>query len=237
MGWIEQAKLKAAHRLKAMEASMPTMHGQFATDFNSAPGWREVGMEFTCIPDALHPWDAKIVSAIRRIDPSFVPVTIRWVFLSPHDTGNPQEEVFVRYGLARKVDDPYQVLPPMNVLMPTDNSLPRPNKLVVIFQGPRKKEKYCDLPGDFVPFDGNILNWFYDNYGIQSPEEVMAIIEQRRKAHEQKKRSVQSEMEYIQRDIEKYAQKMLDRVSEVEIKERLLGDRSKGSTPYVFLRK
>ncbi len=237
MGWIEQARRKQEAKLQALQDKAPRLQGQFGTDFHSAPGWREVGMEFSCIPDALHGWDETVVGNIRKIDSTFVPVKINWVFLSPSDTGNPQEKVFVRYGLARKVDDPHGELAPMNVLMPTKGKLPRPNKLVVIFQGPRKKEKYCDLPGEFVPLDGAVYQWFVDNYGQQDPEEVMTIIQAQREAHEKRKQKLQDEMDYVQKDLDKYTQKMLDRTSEIELRDYLLGDRRKGPTPYVHMRK
>ena len=238
MGWIEQARRKQEKRLLDLQESMPALQGQFGTDFHSAPGWREIGMQFSCIPDAVEGWDSTVVKNIRKIDPSFVPVKINWIFMSPTDTGEPEEKVFVRYGLARKVDDPHGELTPLNVLMPsTLNGWPTPNKLEVIFQGPRKKERYCDLPGEFVPLGGAVYQWFIDHYGQQDPEEVMAVIQAQREAHERKKKQLQDEIDYMQKDLDKYTQKMLDRTSEIELRNYLLGDRRKGTTPYVHMRK
>ncbi len=230
MGWVERAQRKQAAKLKALERSAPTLHGTYGTDFATAPGWREIDMQFSLIPDVSYPPDWGVVRAIREIDPSFTWVWVKWIFRSPRDLsdGAERDVVFGRHGLARYVNDPHAEIAPMKVDMPSYTRLPKPNKFLIMFQGERRKGKWADLPGDYQPFNDGVLRWFKDHYGEQDPEEMKKIlVRNKREAWERSENKKADEFEYMMSDIDKYCQKQLDNVSEGMVRDYLLGDKER----------
>lgn len=208
-----------------------------------ASGWHEVGMEFTMVPDAVHPWNTEVMKAIQRIRPDLVPLWVRWVFKTPPEWGPQEEVVFGRHGLGQIYNDPTHEIPVLKMLAPTVKypgvRLDRPHTLFLIWQTKTNKLS-PSLPGEYKAFDWELYHHVHDNFGYESIDAkqwahdyIEGIRDQR--AKDQKKR--QDELEYRLRDVNKFAQKVLENVSEVEMKEYALRDRTaKSSTkPTVYL--
>lgn len=195
----------------------------------TAPGWREVDVAYSCVPDSAYPWDPQIMKAIQEFAPDAVPMWVHWVFLSPHETGNPQVVVFGRHALGRRVQNMTSELEPFRCAMPTmpcqGLTFERPNRIWFIHEGSTNPE-HPDLPGTFLPFDGSILDRAKKSaIGFRMTErEFVAMmkeefIEKERKAKALRKQQLDDDMAYRQRDFEAYARKQLNNVSEVEAKE------------------
>lgn len=237
MGWIEEAKAKQQARLKRLQDSAPALHGQFGTDFHTAPGWREIGMFYSLIPDAIYPPDWKLVKAVQKLDPSLTWIWVKWVFLSPQETGAPRLVTFGRHGIARYVADPHGELYPMEVEGASWFKGPKPNIFEVLFQGERRKGKGSDLPGEYQPFNDQAFAWVKDHYGAPDPETMREGIRAKRAYWEKMENKKAEEFEYMMKDIDKYTQKQLDKISDVEMREHALGDVRKAIKPYAFLGK
>jgi len=147
------------------------------------PGWVELGREFSLVEDAVYPRDPAVTAAIRRIEPTWIPLIVRWVFLAPADeqTGIREQHVFRYHGLGRSwmplnvsklsdddafaVDESLQIkaleIPPgysgpiPRYLDPTVGVLDFPQQLGLQPRGfsPAQIYKAGDLPGHFIPWD------------------------------------------------------------------------------------
>src|SRR5262245_11111658 len=84
----------------------------------TAPGWREVAVEYTCVPDACYPWDPEVLKAIQTFCPDVAPLWVRWVFLSPRSDAGEQLVIFGRHGIGRRVSNPRAALYPLHCPMP-----------------------------------------------------------------------------------------------------------------------
>lgn len=129
--------------------------------FYTAPGYREIGMFYSCVPDAAYPWDPKVMREIWKYAPDAIPMWVHWVFLSPQETGSPEIVVFGRHALGRRIENQRGYLEPFRVHMPTmpcqGLHFERPNDIWFIHQGPMGlHERYKDLPGDYLPFDSDL---------------------------------------------------------------------------------
>lgn len=193
---------------------------------HTAPGWREVGMFFTMVyPPGCEP-NADAVAAMRRAHPDMVPLWVNWVFRSPADEGD-EEVKFGRHAVGRVVDDPHGVLEPLHITAtPTYNPLPKPTILEAIFQGPKDPtSKWSDLPGAYKPFDWEVFGWILENYGIKTAAEVYeAKVARPARARAAVLKAKQEEAAYIKRDVGRFVEKQLAKVSEVEMKEWSLRD-------------
>jgi hypothetical protein len=141
---------------------LPSGRVPIRDSFYTAPGYREIGMFYSCVPDPAYPWDPKIVREIWKWAPDAVPMWVHWVFLSPQETGNPKIEIFGRHALGRVIKNRRGSLEPMRVLMPTfpcqGLTFEKPNDIWFIHQGPMGlHKKYKDLPGDYLPFDSDLV--------------------------------------------------------------------------------
>lgn len=208
---------------------LPKLTHKVADSPASAPGWREIDVVYSCIPDAAYPWDPVVMRMIQEFAPDAVPMWIHWVFLSPHATGNPQITVFGRHALGRRIRNLTSELEPFRCLMPTmpcqGLSFEQPNRIWFIHEGSRD-QRAADLPGTFLPFDSSILDRARRNaIGFRMTEKEFAahmreeFIENERRARELRRKQLREDMEYRQQDFERYARGQLDKVSEVEARD------------------
>lgn len=233
--WYHEAQRKWEAKEQAIRRAA---HNAVLTrDADSIIGWRDLGMEFSCIPDPMYPWDPAVVKAIREFDPTFIPVWIRWVFMKPLDeAGSYQTVVYGRHALGRVVKNPHGTLEPFPVEMP---SMPcqgiwfsRPNMIERFWMGPQQGE----LPGCYLPFDWSLWKFCRESYLETSAKKLKELtVDATKDTKERREAATQDELAYRSRDLEKFVQKKLDQVSEVDIKEHLLGDRVKSAKPFVDL--
>lgn len=227
--WYLKAREKHQARLRAMEAAAyaPTI-----TIPDRAPGWHEVGMEYSCIPDPQYPWDPQVFKAIQALRPDLTPLWVRWIFLTPPEDGHQETVVFGRHGLGR-VDGGVQYSAPLEVTMPNmpcqGMKFERPNRVWKIFEG-ADDPRAPDLPGAFVPFSWEFYKNVLDSPSL-SPKELkyLAVTKPQEDALREQESKLK-EREYIQRDLDEFADRLLGRMSEVEMKERLLGGRAPRAT-------
>lgn len=193
---------------------------------HTAPGWREVGMFFTMVyPPGMEP-EPHALASVRRAHPDMIPLWVNWVFRSPVDEGD-EEVCFGRHAIGRHVPDPHGVLEPLRIeAMPLYNRLPKPQLLEAIFQGPKdRNSKWSDLPGAYKPFDWEVAGWILENYGVKTEAEVYeAKVARPAAARAKAERAKKEEQEYIKRDLDRFVEKQLAKVSEVEMKEWALRD-------------
>lgn len=221
--WMEQAD----QRLAAWGTAMQQQAGSVSVPLRSrAPGYRFLGIEVSCIPDSVYPWNPTVVKMIQGVAPDIVPIWTKWVFDEPVEFENPQRVVYGRHGLARVINNLHSERHIYYCPMPSYNyggvKLQKPAKIELIPQG-SPDQKYKDLPGAYVPFD----DWFYrivkDNYGEKTPEQLKEFyVRAPKEAHARAAAIQDAEAERKNADIQKYVNKRLESVSEVEMKEYFL---------------
>lgn len=212
--WLLAVQAQAAKERAYLQQSA----GFYREKFTKAPGYHEVAMEYGTEPDPGYERDPLVVAAIHRRWPDLVPIWIRWVFKA--QDGN--EEVFRRHGLARVLSDPHNELVPLPLSI---GSLckKRPHIVEKVFHTPDPMQRYKDLPGPYEPFSWNVFNFVAENYRVNTPEELKKVFltdEKERLAKAQ--RAAAEEMEYRDRDVQRFVSKKLEGTSEVEMKEMLL---------------
>jgi hypothetical protein len=199
------------------------------TDFHSARGYREVAMEYTCVPDAVYPWDARLMKKIWEFAPDTVPLWINWVFRTPRNETGEQDVVFGRHGLGRAIRPHRSDLIPFRCAMPTmpcnGITFEQPNTIWFIHQGDSPSEKNVDLPGDYLPFDMGMVMKAWDSWADASHQTEEEFKEELRdelyripmqKAAERREvRAVESAEQ--NRDFAAYAKKVIARISDTEI--------------------
>lgn len=80
-----------------------------------AKAWRLVGWQFSAVESEIYPFDAKVVKAIREVDPAFVPIVIRSVYGA--NTGGFKH--FEHHAIAWALSDPRKRHKSRRVLWPT----------------------------------------------------------------------------------------------------------------------
>lgn len=207
--------------------------------FHTAPGFRELGWLCQVIPDATYPWDPDVVRRIQEFVPDVVPLWVQWVFLSPSDTGNPEVVVFGRHALGRSLRNQRGWLPEFKVSMPSTwpgLKFGRPNLFWFLHDGVNTS-KYRDLPGNYLPFDGSIVDRAWQSWaGGQNltdrqykdllRADLLAPAQKRGQEAEKKAADRQKAWDD---DVGPYVQGQLDSVSDVE-REEYLGSKV-GTTP------
>jgi hypothetical protein len=186
-------------------------------------------MEYTCIPDAVYPWDASLMKKVLEFSPDAVPLWIHWVFRTPEDQENPHDVVFGRHGLGRAIKPARSDLIPFRCSMPTmpcqGITFEKPNAIWFIHQGDSPTEQYVDLPGEYLPFDMGMVMKAWDSWAgadTQTEEEFKEDLRDElyripmQKAEERREVSAE-EMEERNRDFAEYAKKIIDNISDTEI--------------------
>lgn len=225
--WWYEAERKRQKRLHAaLGAARQPIQVPLRDSPHTAPGWREVGMFFTMVyPPGMEP-EADAVAAVRRAHPDMIPLWVNWVFRSPADEGD-EEQCFGRHAIGRHVQDQQGALEPLKIeAMPLFKRLPKPQLLEAIFQGPKSKSsKWSDLPGAYQPFNWEVAGWILENYGVKTSREFYeAKVARPARARAAAERAKAEEQEYIKRDLDRFVEKQLAKVSEVEMKEWSLRD-------------
>lgn len=243
--WSEGAVSNVA-QAPALPSTLPKGRRKIRDSFYTAPGYREIGMFYSCVPDPAYPWNSTIMREIQKLAPDAVPLWVHWVFMSPQDTGNPKIVVFGRHALGRVIKEQHGWLAPMRVLMPTmpcqGLRFEKPNDIWFIHQGRMGEHpKYKDLPGDYLPFDYDLLAKVQDMaraFAMTDKEyrehlEDIMIVEPT-KAVRRKVRQARDQRLYKEADLGRYLDKQYEKVSEVEAKERygkdVLESTSRGSS-------
>lgn len=242
--WLEEATQRQLARLRALEQSSPVLHGEVADSFHTAPGWREVSCELTCVPDPEYPWDPKIVKAIWVFDPTFVPCMMRWAFAPPND--DQERVVFKRFLVARHEPNLRQGAPEFAVEMP---AMPCqgivfkiPNVLEFPWMKPENSEHpdAPDLPGDFLPFDWPLVEYLQHRLmlttqGPQGAELGRHMVRQERDRLQQVAVRIDEERAYRERELARYVGKKLEQASEIEVRDHLMAVEKRKSRPFVHL--
>lgn len=210
-------------------------------------GWLEVGQFYSCIPDSAYPWDPVVMREILRYVPDAVPMWVQWVFETPLEDSRSEHMVFGRHALGRKIWLPRAQHEGFRVLMPTmpcqGLTFEKPNLLWFIHMG-ADNPKSSALPGSYLGFDDTLLDRVKQSaVGFQMSDKeyekflmdtyVMAPLEAR--ARRREKFAV--EMEYAQQELERYAAKVSERISDVEAAEyqRSVGKRKREPKPMVIV--
>lgn len=222
-GWISR---QARRQLDA-----PSISYEVADSFYTAPGWREIGMEYSLVPDVSYPPDPQVTHAIHSFDPGVIPLWVRWIFLSPQDTGNPEIVVFGRHAVGRYVKNLHGGIEPFSMDVPSNYHGPLPNIIERILQG-RADPRATDLPGAYKPWDWSLFYELRSDYleDIKTVKEM--AIDAPRESWLRYKAWMAYENSIRQKAIRDYASRKLENVSEVEAKERFLGKREKEVKPF-----
>ena len=199
------------------------------TDFHSARGYRQVAMEYTCIPDAVYPWDARLMKKIWEFAPDTVPLWINWVFRTPRNETGEKDVVFGRHGLGRAIRPHRSDLIPFRCAMPTmpcnGITFEQPNAIWFIHQGDSPSEKNVDLPGDYLPFNMDMVMKAWDSWANASHQTEDEFKEELRdelyripllKAAERRE-DRDAEMAERNRDFSAYAKRVIEKISDSEI--------------------
>jgi len=199
------------------------------TDFYNARGWRQVDMQYTCIPDPVYPWDPSLVKKIWEFAPDTVPMWVHWVFRSPRDEEGERDVIFGRHALGRAIRPARGDLIPFRCAMPTmpcqGITFERPNAIWFIHQGEAPTEKHVDLPGDYLPFDMGLVMKAWDSWAgadTKTEDEFKEELREelyRRPLREAAKRKAERDADMAERnaDFAEYAKRKLDGVSDAEI--------------------
>jgi len=222
---------------------MPSARMPLRDSPDTARGYREVDVQYSCVPDSVYPWDAEKVRAIREFLPDAVPMWVHWVFLEPN-TRNPV--VFGRHALGRAIREPGRDLATFRCLMPTmpcqGLTFEKPNRIWFIHEGDRNQD-YPDIPGTFLPFNDSIVHRARESarYMQLSAEEfkkamVAELVDGPLQERETRKRDHDADMEARHADFERYARSRWDQLSDVEIAEfqRTRGQRGREKKTMVF---
>lgn len=236
--WYRKAKAKHAAKLQALETAAQ-LSAPEVTIPDRAPGYHEVGVEYSCVPNPEYPWDPEVFKAIQTLRPDLTPLWVRWIFLTPPEEGPQKPVVFGRHALGR-VDKGILQSIPLKVDMPNmpcqGVRFEKPNRIWKIFEG-EKNARYSDLPGAFIPFNWEIYQHVASCKDMTAKEIFESVVRKPQEEARRRQEQRMAEREYIQRDLDKFADKMLERMSEVEIKERILGGAAKKTRPSVVVGK
>lgn len=185
-----------------------------------------LGIEWSCVPDAEHPWDPAVMRAIWEFDPEAVPLWCRWTFLPPSDEGWREPVTFGRHAMGRAKPISREWLPPFPVEMPEmpvcGVSFKRPT-LIEPATTSYLMPMIGDVPGPYIPFDWDVYYFHRASFNDRhSPREVAQI---RREAEEAKmaaaKRQREAWIADRDKDIGRYIDKKLANASTAETEEYL----------------
>lgn len=222
---------------------MPTAYLPLRDSPHNARGYREVDIRYSCIPDAVYPWDSGKVKAIREFLPDVVPMWVQWAFLRPNST---EVVVFGRHALGRSIVEPGRELLPFRCTMPSmpcqGLTFERPNRIWFIHEGDRNRD-YPDIPGTFLPFDDTIVHRARESARYMKMSEkdfkermLEELIEAPTLERARRRAAMEDDLAQRDKDFHSYADKLLEQVSDVERNEYLksVGNRGRGSKPTIF---
>jgi hypothetical protein len=223
----------------------PTVSVPLRDSIDTARGYRQIDEVWTCIPDSMYPWDPEVLKSIREFAPDTVPLWRLSVFFAPNTRNI---VVFGRHALGRHIEQPGYDLTPFRCSMPTmpcqGVSFKRPNKVWFVHEGVRNKD-FQDVPGTYLPFDFGLAHRARESVGnlpslseqefrrVMMREMVDGVLEER----ERRRAELADDFEERRKEFAPYAQKLIDRVSDVEIDEWMgsIGRRGRAKKPMVLL--
>lgn len=228
--WVyEQARREEA-RFKQLQRSLPTGTMNVRDSFHTARGYRDLGMKFTA-GEGEYPRNPLVVAEIKNQWPDLVPLWCRWAFRGPDG----EDIVFGRHAIGRINRDPKLPAEEFAVDKPFGYGVYRnPHQLILIWQGSKPDKRGVDLPGEYLPFDWNLLEFLRKSEfrGIKAEKERLARVEDEQIKAAANRRE---EQDRINADLQNYVNKKLDTVSEVELKEWALGGKYQKPSPKVSL--
>jgi len=241
--WSSGIVPEGLEQLLPTPQQMPTLRVPIRDSPENARGYREVGVEYSCVPDAAYPWSTEKVKAIREFMPDAVPIWVRWIFLRPNSR---EKVVFGRHALGRSIREPGRDLLPFKCLMPSfpcqGLTFEKPNRIWFIHEGDRDKD-YPDIPGTFLPFNDTIVHRAREScqymqlsdkeFREQMKKDLLTSVEEDR---DRRRAASASEREARDKDFHKYADKLLATISDVDIAryQRSVGTQGRQKKSMVF---
>jgi hypothetical protein len=237
--WYSTALAQHQRKLEAWARPVQPLEVPIRDSFQTAPGWRDLGIEYTCIPDATYPWDPKVLRTIWSFDPGVIPMWVRWGFLSPADDGQEKVEIFGRHAIGRAVHNPHALLEPLHVSMPPmpcqGVRFERPNLVELIAVG-KPDSRASDLPGEYMPFGYQLVKHLRKQYREASARQLYKeAVTDKQEAAALALAKVRAEEAYRRADVEAFVARKLDGVSELEMRDRMLGKRERKGNPFLDL--
>jgi hypothetical protein len=194
--------------------------------FHTAPGYREVAVEYSCIPDSMYPWDPFIMKEINRFAPDAIPMWVRWAFRSPEEYEDVGTVVYGRHALGRHIEHLSSDIDRFQCPMPEGVTFKKPNRIWFIHEGPHPTDEYVDLPGDYLPFDHSIYSkavemaeGFKQTLAEFKASLYDQFISAADRAKTKRRAAIADDMEMRSRAFHSYADKLMENVSDVEIGE------------------
>lgn len=227
------------------DRSLPAVRLPLRDSIDTARGYRMIDEAWTSIPDTQYPWDPNILRLIREFAPDTVPLWRLSVFYAPN-TRN--VVVFGRHALGRHIERPGYELTPFHCSMPSMPCLgtwfKRPNKVWFVHEGARNRD-YPDIPGTYLPFDTGLLHRArasVANLPTLSDKEFKEVlfkemVEEVQAERDKTKAALMDDLEQRNKEFMPYAQKLLDRISDVEREEylRSVGKRERSTKPMIHV--
>lgn len=226
--------------MKSLQNVLPSFSVPIADSKHNAPGWICLDYQYYCYQDVTYPWDPAVVRAIREFEPTMVPITVRSTWRKC-DYGNlymNEPVTLVRFGIARVVRDARIPVHKFRCGMPVHHqdalrhdphalAAVRPNWIEMNNYADRDNRPYGpDMPGGFLPFDWELYNGLrlgYEN-NRSAAEITKELLAEKAEGDAAAEAFRESENAYIQDDIDRYQEKRLADVSDVEWTEVLTSD-------------
>lgn len=222
--WYGEAERRWIQKQRALQAAANAMPvgRPIADSPSNAPGWVDMGQQYSLAEDVEHPRDPTVTKAIQVFDPKLVPLWCRWGFLAPVTK---ELVVFGRHAVGRWVDNPHsekEALPGMGLL----NLV---NQVEFIWEGTifgQRDPRGSDLPGLYLPWDWRLYSFCREKFVAQPDIKAMkqqfiqAPLEAKQKASE----ATKADLAYRAKDLQKFVDKKLEEAGEVEMKRHFLGD-------------
>lgn len=217
--------VEAERRKKELSLQMAPSSGGPVFNQRLAPkdaGWIDEGMEISCVPDAVHPWDPNVLKAIWSFDPGAIPIWIRWKFRR-FDREDNSVKIFGRHGIGRYTASPKTDLPRFACEMPSmpcqGVTFAKPNLIELILM---KHDSQDDSPGSFVPWNWDLYHFLRARYKERTPKELRKVVTDKLEREQKAREHLRAEWAYQMADIQKFAEKKMEQAGELELRNHLL---------------
>jgi hypothetical protein len=206
--WIINQQRRVETLKRQAQAEAMTVNIPLRDSPHTARGWREIDIEYSCVPDAANPWDPRVVRAIWAFFPNIVPMWVRWIFLGPNAT---EPTVFGRHALGLVIKDKAREFVSFKCDMPPmpcqGLTFERPTAIKKILMGEPPSDA-LDLPGIYQPFDMTVCHDLVYREVTLSPKEAKKrfrddVLEGRARRHEQNVREDLRRREELDRFVER----------------------------------
>lgn len=175
-------------------------------------GWTYVTTVISANPSELYPFDKSIAKAIKEhTQGKLQPFWVTDVYRSPQGAANPHDEKFGRHVLALKcrtqeaqffhAGQGYQIW--LQLVAGVDS-------------------RAADLPKGYFPFDNRVLKYVQNNWRKATVKDIADQIKQQHEESEARAEKNRAEAERLEADVQRYAAKKLETISDVELKNYML---------------